>query len=156
MVGVMPVLRTHKPLRLLGARGIQNPSLRPAFPDNAIRTAGREYDDGVCLFAHGFPWCSLRIHRALLARCQHIKCILKVYPGLYDREEKTRGIVKETGQKWELKTFIAVPDPIWAEGVFWSATGLADVPFRGGIEIGRMEWKLVQAALKAAKQAGVR
>ena len=65
-------------------------------------------------------------------------------------------IVKETGQKWELKTFIAVPDPIWAESVFWSATGLAEVPFRGGIEVARMEWKLVQAALKAAKKAGVR
>ena len=32
-------------------------------------------------------------------------------------------IVKETGQKWELKTYIAVPDPNWAETVFWGATG---------------------------------
>ena len=65
-------------------------------------------------------------------------------------------IVKETGQKWELKTYIAVPDPIWAEAVFWDATGLADIPFRGGIEVARIERKLVQAALKAAKKAGVR
>lgn len=65
-------------------------------------------------------------------------------------------IVKETGQKWQLKTYIAVPDPVWAEGVFWSATGLADIPYRGGIETEKMEWKLVQAALKAAKKAGVR
>jgi hypothetical protein len=65
-------------------------------------------------------------------------------------------IVKETGQKWELKTYFAVPDPIWAEGVFWSATGLADIPFREGIEIAKMEWELVKAALKAAKKAGVR
>src|SRR5258706_13225017 len=27
-------------------------------------------------------------------------------------------IVKETGQKWELKTYIAVPDPNWAETVY--------------------------------------
>ncbi len=65
-------------------------------------------------------------------------------------------IVKETGQKWELKTYIAVPDPNWAETVFWEATGLADVPFRRGIEVERMEWKLVQAGLKAAQKAGVR
>jgi T5orf172 domain len=51
-------------------------------------------------------------------------------------------IVKETGQKWELKTYIAVPDPNWAERVFWEATGLAFIPFRGGIEVERMEWKL--------------
>ena len=65
-------------------------------------------------------------------------------------------IVKETGQKWELKTYIAVPDPNWAETVFWGATGLADIPFRRGIEVERMEWKLVQAGLKAAQKAGVR
>jgi hypothetical protein len=65
-------------------------------------------------------------------------------------------IVKETGEKWELKTYIAVPDPNWAEAVFWGATGLTDVPFRGGIEVQRMEWKLVQAGLEAAKKAGVR
>jgi hypothetical protein len=65
-------------------------------------------------------------------------------------------IVKETGQKWELKTYIAVPDPNWAETVFWGATGLAVLPFRGGIEVERMEWKVVQAGLEAAKKAGVR
>ena len=31
-------------------------------------------------------------------------------------------IVKKTGQKWELKTYIAVPDPNWAETIFWGAT----------------------------------
>ncbi|MDB5539950.1 MAG: hypothetical protein JWQ89_1677 [Devosia sp.] len=65
-------------------------------------------------------------------------------------------IVKETGQKWELETYFAVPDPKWAEAVFWSATGWADIPFRAGIEIEKMEWKLVQSALEAAKKAGVR
>ena len=64
-------------------------------------------------------------------------------------------IVKETGQKWELKTYIAVPDPNWAETVFWGATGLADIPYGRRIEIARMEWKQVQAGLKAAKKAGV-
>lgn len=65
-------------------------------------------------------------------------------------------IVKETGQRWELKTFFAVPDVNWAEIVFWSATGLADIPYRGGVEIERMEWRLVEMGLKAAEKAGVR
>ena len=65
-------------------------------------------------------------------------------------------IVKETGQKWELKTYFAVPDTNWAEIVFWGATGLADIPYRGGVEVERMDWKIVEAGLKAAKEAGVR
>lgn len=65
-------------------------------------------------------------------------------------------IVKETGQKWELKTFIPVPDPHWAEAVFWRATPLADVPFLGGIEVQEMEIEWVEAGLKAAKSAGMR
>jgi hypothetical protein len=71
--------------------------------------------------------------------------------------EKYAGrIVKETGQEWELKTYIAVPDPYWAEACFWGATGLADM--RGGvtIEVYKMEWKWVQAGLDAAKKAGMR
>ena len=71
-------------------------------------------------------------------------------------EEYAGQIVKETGQKWELKTYIAVPDPYWAETVFWAATGLADIPYRNGIEVERMEWELVQKGLDAAKKAGVR
>lgn len=48
--------------------------------------------------------------------------------------EKAAGrMVEQAGQKWELKTFIKVPDPYWAETVFWGATGLADLP--GGITI---------------------
>jgi hypothetical protein len=65
-------------------------------------------------------------------------------------------IVKETGQKWEVKTYIDVPDPYWAENVFWGATGLADIPYRNGIEIMSMDWKTVQTGLNAAKKAGVR
>jgi hypothetical protein len=73
------------------------------------------------------------------------------------QHEKYAGrIVKETGQKWELKTFIAVTDPYWAEAVFWRATPFAVTPFRGGIEVQKMEWELVQAGLDAAKKAGVR
>ncbi|MCB9800470.1 MAG: GIY-YIG nuclease family protein [Candidatus Omnitrophica bacterium] len=71
-------------------------------------------------------------------------------------EEYTGQIVKKTGQKWELKTYIAVPDPSWAERVFWGATPLADIPFRQGIEVEKMEWEWVQAGLVAAKKAGVR
>ena len=65
-------------------------------------------------------------------------------------------IVKETGQKWELKEDHAVPDPAWAEIVFWSATGLADIPFRGRIEVETITWEEVRKGLDAAKKAGVR
>lgn len=73
-----------------------------------------------------------------------------------DYSKNAGRIVKETGQKWELKTYFAVPDPTWAESVFWGATGLTEIPYRGGVEVERMEWKLVQAGLKAAKKAGLR
>lgn len=63
-------------------------------------------------------------------------------------------IVKETGQKWAIKTYIPVPDTNWAESTFWSATGLADLPYREGIEVERMEWSLVETGLNAAKKAG--
>jgi hypothetical protein len=65
-------------------------------------------------------------------------------------------IVKETGQKWELKTYIEVPDPYWAEKAFWRATPLSDVPFRGGIEVDKMTWEEVKKCLEAAKKAGLR
>ena len=65
-------------------------------------------------------------------------------------------IVTETGQKWELKEYIEVPDPVHAEAVFWGATGLAEIPYRGGVEVERREWKTVQAGLDAAREAGMR
>lgn len=71
-------------------------------------------------------------------------------------EEYTGQIVKQTGQKWELKEYHTVPDPNWAEMVFWRATGLAGIPYRRGIEVVKMEWELVRKALDAAKKAGVR
>jgi hypothetical protein len=71
--------------------------------------------------------------------------------------EKHAGrIVKETGQKWELKTYIDVPDPYWAERAFWGATPIADFPFRRGIEVERMEWQWVEKGLDAAMKAGIR
>ena len=73
-----------------------------------------------------------------------------------DQTQIAGRIVKETGQKWELKEYHAVPDPYWAETVFWRATPLADIPFRQGIEVEKMEWEWVQAGLDAAKKAGVR
>jgi len=60
-------------------------------------------------------------------------------------------IVKETGQKWELKEYIAVPDPVWAETVFWETMHRF-----GKEEVSRMEWKWVQECLDIAKKAGVR
>jgi len=65
-------------------------------------------------------------------------------------------IVKETGQKWELKEYHAVPDPYWAERVFWGTTPFADIPYRNGVEVERMDWEQVQVGLDAAKKAGVR
>lgn len=65
-------------------------------------------------------------------------------------------IVKETGQKWKIKTYISVADPNFAKKVFWNETPFPLIPFRGGVEIERMEWELVQKGLDAAKKAGIR
>ncbi|MBW7991928.1 MAG: GIY-YIG nuclease family protein [Planctomycetes bacterium] len=65
-------------------------------------------------------------------------------------------IVKETGVKWELKEYHSVPDIYYAEAAFWGATGIADIPYRYGVEIFPMDWKTVQAGLNAAMKAGVR
>ena len=73
-----------------------------------------------------------------------------------NHEEYTGQIVKETGQKWELKEFHAVSDPYWAESVFWGTTPFADIPYRYGVEVERMDWDQVQKGLNAAKKAGVR
>lgn len=73
-----------------------------------------------------------------------------------DYEEYSGKIVKDTDQKWELKEFHAVPDPYWAESVFWGATLFADIPYRYGVEVERLDWDQVQKGLEAAKKAGVR
>lgn len=73
-----------------------------------------------------------------------------------DVEKYAGKIVKETGQKWVIKTYIEVADPYWAEKAFWGATPLSAVPFRGGVEVERMDWTYVQQGLDAAKRAGVR
>lgn len=73
-----------------------------------------------------------------------------------NHDEHAGKIVKETGQKWEMKTYIEVPDPYWAERAFWNATHFSVLPYHGGIEVQRMEWTLVQGALDAARKAGVR
>lgn len=65
-------------------------------------------------------------------------------------------IVQETGERWQLKTCISVPDPYWAESRFWGATGLSEIPYRRGIEIEIMEWQTVQRGLDAAMKAGMR
>lgn len=65
-------------------------------------------------------------------------------------------VVKETGQKWELKEYHPVPDPYWAERAFWGTTQYIDIPYRGGVEVERMDWKEVQRGLEAAKIAGIR
>jgi len=71
-------------------------------------------------------------------------------------EEYAGRIVKETGQEWEIKTYIAVADTVFAESVFWSATGRTDIPYRGGIEVVQMEWAQVKVGLDAARTQQVR
>ncbi|HAT1720787.1 TPA: GIY-YIG nuclease family protein [Legionella pneumophila] len=71
-------------------------------------------------------------------------------------DEYTGQIVLKTGLKWEIKTYISVPDVYWAELAFWGATPLSSLPFLGGIEIHEMEWGWVQSGLEAAKSAGLR
>jgi hypothetical protein len=71
-------------------------------------------------------------------------------------EEYAGRIVKETGQEWELKTYIPVADPYWAEAAFWGATHLSVMPGGITVEVQKMEWNWVQAGLEAAKRAGVR
>jgi hypothetical protein len=73
-----------------------------------------------------------------------------------NHEEYAGELVKETGQKWEIKTYIEVLDPYWAESVFWGSTPLADIPYLRGIEVQKMEWEWVQKGLDAAKRAGLR
>ena len=65
-------------------------------------------------------------------------------------------IVKETGQKWELKEYHPVPDPHYSELVFWRTTKFADIPYRRGVEVETMSWEEVEKALDAAKNAGLR
>lgn len=65
-------------------------------------------------------------------------------------------VVKETGQKWELKEYHAVSDPYWSERAFWEATYLSVIPYRNGVEVQRMDWEEVQKGLDAAKKVGLR
>src|SRR5213083_3496942 len=65
-------------------------------------------------------------------------------------------IVKETGQKWELKTVIAVPDTYWAESAFWGETPFPLFYPYDGVEVERMDWPMVQKGLDAAAKAGIR
>ncbi|MFM9922416.1 hypothetical protein VLK31_05445 [Variovorax sp. H27-G14] len=71
-------------------------------------------------------------------------------------DEYAGKIVKETGQRWELKTYIEVTAPYWAEKTFWGATPWSVIPFRGSVEVRKMEWKWVQQGLDAATKAGAR
>ncbi len=71
-------------------------------------------------------------------------------------EEYAGQFVKETGQKWKLKTYITVSDPYRAETAFWRATPFGVIPFRQGIEVQKMKWEWVRAGLDAAKKARVR
>ncbi len=73
-------------------------------------------------------------------------------------KEFTGQIVKETGQKWKLKEYFAVPDPVYAEAAFWEAMHtMTGEPERGKIEvITSIEWGPLQMCLDEAKKAGIR
>lgn len=74
-----------------------------------------------------------------------------------DYKEYTGQIVKETGQKWELKEYIAVPDPVHAETAFWEAMPLVPGLHRpNGTEVMRLPWEWVRMGLSVAKKAGKR
>ena len=74
-----------------------------------------------------------------------------------DHNKYAGRIVKETGQKWEMKTYIAVPDPILAESIFWNAMPFAEFPFQGSIEVKyNMGWEWIEKGLEAAKKTYVR
>jgi hypothetical protein len=73
-----------------------------------------------------------------------------------DKDKFAGQIVQETGQDWELKTYIAVADPYWAERAFWGATPVADMPYRAGVEVEKLDWQTVQKGLAAAREAGAR
>ena len=70
----------------------------------------------------------------------------------------TGQIVKETGQKWKLKDYIAVPDPAYAKAAFWETTGLVSTVYRpNGTEVIGMKWDgHLQTAWDVAKKAGIR
>ncbi len=70
-------------------------------------------------------------------------------------EEYTGQTVKETGQKWKLKECFAVPDPAYAEAVFWETLSPQSAFGSKGIEIMQiMDYERVQMALGVAKKAG--
>jgi hypothetical protein len=71
-------------------------------------------------------------------------------------EEYAGKVVQEADQRWELKTYLEVPDLYWAEKAFWGATIYGVLPGRGGVGVKRMEWAWVEQGLNAAKKAGVR
>jgi hypothetical protein len=70
-------------------------------------------------------------------------------------DKKAGLIVKETGQKWQIKTYIEVPDTYYAELKFWASTPYCDLP-GGHSEVQEMPWHEVERGLKAASAAGTR
>jgi T5orf172 domain len=65
-------------------------------------------------------------------------------------------VVRRTGETWQMKTYISVVDVYWAEKAFWAATPIADIPYRNGVEVERMDWATVLQGLDAASKAGRR
>ncbi len=51
-------------------------------------------------------------------------------------------IVREADQAWVLKLAIPVPDPYWAERVFWGALPYSVMPGGVTIEVMKMPWVL--------------
>jgi len=73
-----------------------------------------------------------------------------------DCKRQAGKIVKETGQKWQLKEYHAVPDMGWAEEVFWASTAYSVTPYSKGVEVCEIKREEVFSALDKAKKAGLR
>ena len=65
-------------------------------------------------------------------------------------------IVKETGEKWVLKLFIALPDPYHAERAFLGEMPYPDRHCMADVEAKETRWPGLERGLEAAASAKVR
>ncbi len=70
-------------------------------------------------------------------------------------DKKAALVVKETGQKWRIKTYIEVQDTYYAEMKFWASTQYCD-HYGGHSEVQEMTWHEVELGLEAEAAAGTR
>jgi hypothetical protein len=71
-----------------------------------------------------------------------------------DHKKYVGQIVKETGQKWEIRHILPYLIRIWQKEFFGQQRLWRTLPYLGGIEVQKMEWQWVEMGLNAAKKAG--